>query len=182
VDETYLRVAGRWTYFYRAVDSAGATIHFYLSGRRDATAANIPSAKLWRIRHMLARARSTWTTVISEGGRNCRRSTNWEAAADVALADLNNIIEQDHRAAKRRVNTKQGFRSFTGAWRTIQGYQALHMIRKGQVRWLPKGNIAAQVLIIDQGRIRNCPASRPKRSVPKLQGIGTAKDAEFRHW
>ena len=39
VDETYLRVAGKWTYLYRAVDSTGATIDFLLSTRRDAAAA-----------------------------------------------------------------------------------------------------------------------------------------------
>jgi transposase, IS6 family len=39
VDETYLRVAGRWTYLYRAVDSTGATIDFLLSPNRDAAAA-----------------------------------------------------------------------------------------------------------------------------------------------
>ena len=39
VDETYLRVAGKWTYLYRAVDSTGATIDFLLSARRDAAAA-----------------------------------------------------------------------------------------------------------------------------------------------
>ena len=39
VDETYIRVAGKWTYLYRAVDSAGDTIDFLLSSRRDAHAA-----------------------------------------------------------------------------------------------------------------------------------------------
>ena len=39
VDETYLRVAGKWTYLYRAVDSTGATIDFLLSVSRDAAAA-----------------------------------------------------------------------------------------------------------------------------------------------
>jgi transposase-like protein len=39
VDETYCRVAGKWTYLYRAVDSTGATIDFLLSGTRDAVAA-----------------------------------------------------------------------------------------------------------------------------------------------
>ena len=47
---------------------------------------------------------------------------------------LNNILEQDHRAIKRRVTAKQGFREFHAARRTIQGYEAMHMIRKGQVR------------------------------------------------
>ena len=45
---------------------------------------------------------------------------------------LNNILEQDHRAIKRRVRAGQHFRSFWGAWRTIAGYEAIHMIRKGQ--------------------------------------------------
>ena len=39
VDETYLRVAGHWTYLYRAVDSTGDTIDFLLSPKRDASAA-----------------------------------------------------------------------------------------------------------------------------------------------
>jgi transposase-like protein len=46
---------------------------------------------------------------------------------------LNNILEQDHRAIKRRVNAKQGFREFQAARRTIQGYEAIHMIRKGKL-------------------------------------------------
>lgn len=39
VDESYCRVAGKWTYLYRAVDSSGATIDFLLSAKRDAAAA-----------------------------------------------------------------------------------------------------------------------------------------------
>ncbi len=42
---------------------------------------------------------------------------------------LNNIVEQDHRALKRRINAKLGCRSVDGAWRTIPGYEAIHMIR-----------------------------------------------------
>jgi IS6 family transposase len=62
---------------------------------------------------------------------------------------LSNIVEQDHRAIKRRINAKLGFRSFDGAWRTIQGYEAIHMIRKGQVRWLAKGDVSEQVRFIN---------------------------------
>jgi transposase-like protein len=47
---------------------------------------------------------------------------------------LNNIIEQDHRAIKRRVKAKQGLREFHATRRKIQGYEAMNMIRKGQVR------------------------------------------------
>jgi transposase-like protein len=61
---------------------------------------------------------------------------------------LNNIVEQDHRSIKLRVNASLGFRSFDGAQRTIQGYEAMHMIHKGQVRWLSKDNFTAQVRFI----------------------------------
>ena len=42
-------------------------------------------------------------------------------------------------AIKRRVNASQHFRSFWGAWRTIAGYEAIHMIRKGQACWSAAG-------------------------------------------
>ena len=64
------------------------------------------------------------------------------------IPDLNNIVEQNHRAIKRRINFKLGFCSFDGAYFTIQGYEAIHMIRKGQVRWLPKGDVTEQVRFI----------------------------------
>jgi transposase, IS6 family len=44
---------------------------------------------------------------------------------------LNNVVGQDHRFIKRRVNPGPGFFGFKTAWRTIEGYEAMHMIRKG---------------------------------------------------
>ena len=61
---------------------------------------------------------------------------------------LNNIVEQDHRAIKRRVRASQGFRSLRAAQRTMQGIETINMIRKGQVRWVPKGDIAGQVAFV----------------------------------
>jgi transposase-like protein len=57
---------------------------------------------------------------------------------------LNNILEQDHRFIKKRINAGLGFRSAEGAWRTIEGYEAMHAIRKGQIRWLAKGDVVGQ--------------------------------------
>src|ERR1019366_1673212 len=62
---------------------------------------------------------------------------------------LNNILEQDHRAIKRRVNAKQRFREFQAARRTIQGYEAVHMIRKGQARWVAGDDLLRQIQFID---------------------------------
>jgi IS6 family transposase len=63
---------------------------------------------------------------------------------------LNNILEQDHRAIKHRVKAKQGFREFQAARRTIQGYEAVHMIRKGQVRWVAGDHLLRQIQFIDR--------------------------------
>ena len=54
---------------------------------------------------------------------------------------LNNIVEQDHRFVKKRTAAKQGFRGFGSARRTVDGYEAIHRMRKGQVRWLPARDI-----------------------------------------
>ena len=63
---------------------------------------------------------------------------------------LNNIVEQDRRAIKRRVRASQGFRAFYSAWRTLQGIETMNMIRKGQVRWLPKDDISGQVAFVER--------------------------------
>ena len=64
------------------------------------------------------------------------------------VQNLNNILEQDHRAVKRRVKAKQGFRESHTARRTIQGYEAMHMIRKGQARWVSGSDVRQQIQFI----------------------------------
>jgi transposase-like protein len=61
---------------------------------------------------------------------------------------LNNIVEQDHRTVKKRVWLAKGYGSFRSAWRTLQGIEAVHMIRKGRVRWLAKDDAVGQALFI----------------------------------
>jgi transposase, IS6 family len=135
VDETYIRVKGKWRYLYRAVDSSGATLDFLLSDKQDAAAARRFFAKALRgANHPAPR-------VINTDGHAAYPPAVAQLKAEGALLDdclhrpvayLNNVLEQDHRAIKRRINASQHFRSFWGAWRTIAGYEAVHMIRKGQ--------------------------------------------------
>src|SRR5512135_701653 len=61
---------------------------------------------------------------------------------------LNNLIEQDHRFIKRLVKPGMGFFSFETAGRTLQGYEVMDMIRKGQVGGVGKGDITGQVSFI----------------------------------
>ncbi len=153
VDETYIRVNGRWCYLYRAIDSSGATIDFLWSALRDAAAAKRLFRKaLSDSSHPQPRVINTDLAPIygsaipdikKEGTlrRRCRHRP---------VQYLNNILEQDHRAIKRRVKASQGFRDFQAAQRTIQGYEALHMIGKGQARWVSGSDIRRQNQFIDQ--------------------------------
>ena len=153
VDETYVQVKGRWCYLYRAIDSAGATIDFLLSAFRDADAAKRLFRKaLSDLTHPQPRVINTdqapiYTSAIpaikKEGTlrRRCRHRP---------VQYLNNIIEQDHRFIKGRVNAKQGFREFHAARRTIQGYEAMNMIRKGQVRWVKSNDVRSQIRLIEK--------------------------------
>ncbi len=151
VDETYVRVAGKWTYLYRAVDSTGATIDFLLSAKRDAAAAKrffqnaLRAPGHPRPRVINVDGNPAYPKVISELkrtgelGRRCRcRPVRY----------LNNVVEQDHRAIKRRVRACQGFRAFHSVRRTIQGIEVMNMIRKGQVRWIVKGDTVGQVAFV----------------------------------
>ena len=61
---------------------------------------------------------------------------------------LNNRIEQDHRFIKRLVKPGMGFFSAETAWRTLQGYEVMNLIRKGQIQGVNKGDISAQVTFI----------------------------------
>ena len=63
---------------------------------------------------------------------------------------MNNIIEQDHRFVKKRVTTSQGFGSADGALSSIAGYEAMNIIRKGQIRWLSKGDVVGQKRFIER--------------------------------
>ena len=63
---------------------------------------------------------------------------------------LNNIVEQDHRAVKKRTWLAKGYGSFQSAWRTLEGIETVNMIRKGRVRRVIKGDVMAQVRFIDK--------------------------------
>jgi transposase, IS6 family len=61
---------------------------------------------------------------------------------------LNTLIEQDHRFIKRLTKPGMGFFSFETAWQTLQGFEVMNMMRKGQVQEVAKGNISKQITFI----------------------------------
>ena len=143
VDETYIRVKGVWTYLYRAVDASGQTVDFLLSARRDTLAAMRFFEKALRSPH-----NDLPETIIVD------RAPAYPIALRILKLQghlgpeahllskrwLNNRIEQDHRRIKRLVKPGLGFKAFRSASRTIQGYEAMSMMRKGQVERAIRGD------------------------------------------
>src|ERR671916_485619 len=152
IDETYVKVGAEWKYLYRAVDSAGCTIEFMLSARRDVSAAKRFFRKLMRADHR----RLPFTIGVD------KHASYPEAfAASVKekvlpfycklrrVEYLNNFIEQDHRAIRRRWRAAQCFRAFYTAERTLDGIEALHMMSKGQVKRLGGGDAAGRAKFVE---------------------------------
>jgi transposase, IS6 family len=176
VDETYIKVKKVWMYLYRAVDSEGNTLEFLLSPTRDAQAAKRFFVKtLHSTAGSASQARpseeqveeptvaaapkpiETAPRVINVDKNATSPKAIAELKASGALAEtvelrqvkyLNNLIEQDHRFIKRLVKPGMGFFSVETAGRMLQGYEVMHMMRKGQMQGVSKGDISGQVTFI----------------------------------
>src|ERR1700724_127915 len=153
IDETYIKVNGEDKYLYRALDSTGQTIEFLLTARRDTAA-----AKRF-LRKAIEASGNPMPRVM-----NVDKNPAYPAAVEALKAEgaipqrvalrqckyLNNVIEQDHRTVKKRVWLAKGYGTFQSAWRTLQGIEAVNMIRKGRVRWLANGDVVGQALFIGE--------------------------------
>jgi transposase-like protein len=151
VDETYIKVKGKWTYLYRAVDSSGNTIDFMLSKKRDKKAATKFLKKALKSVHTTTPRVITVDKNIAYPPAIDKLKYDGKLAEKTELRKikyLNNIVEQDHRAIKRIINPMMGFKSFKSASKTIQGIEAINMIRKGQV--LDNKSVLFEVKFINQ--------------------------------
>jgi transposase, IS6 family len=151
VDETYVRVRGRWTYLYRAVDSRGQTIDFLLSAKRDVAAAKRFFRKALRQPHTV----NPRTITVDQNPAYPRGVTEMKADGELwrrsrlrQVKYLNNIVEQDHRRVKRLVRAGLGFGSFSTARRTLAGYEVMAMMRKGQVQRIGGRDMPTQATFV----------------------------------
>ena len=134
---------GCWCYLYRAIDSNGNTVEFCFSERRNLTA-----TKRF-LRKALQRHGRPERIVID--GSQTNREAILACDAESRLQDgsrrkpkpirirqsayLNNRIEQDHRAVKRRVRPMLGFKSADSARVILGGIELIHMMRKQQAKY-----------------------------------------------
>ena len=138
LDETYIRIKGKWRYYYRAVDKQGNTIDFLLTVKRDKKAALRFFTK--------AVGRNGKPSLINidksganNAGINCFNSDNKRRIKIRSCKYLNNIVKQDHRRIKRITRLTLGFKNFRTAQATLKGIEWVAMIKKGQM----KKNISA---------------------------------------
>ena len=136
-DETYIKVRGLWVYLYRAVDAKGKSIDFYLSWTRDRNAATAFFRKAMK-HHGEPRTITLDGFEPSHSALRCMGMRNefnyrWENPVKIRSCQyLNNIVEQDHRRVKFRLQPMLGFRRFYNARRVIAGVELAQKIHKGQ--------------------------------------------------
>ncbi len=153
VDETYVRVKGKWTYLYRAVDSAGASIDFLLSARRDAVAAKRFFQKaLCSPNHPMQRVinvdkNPSHPPVVeelkSEGTlwRRCRRRP-------VPYLNNNNFLEQDSSGHQAEGASEPRLPLVLGSLPYDPRIRSRACDSEGAARWVGVGQIVRQLQFI----------------------------------
>ena len=133
IPSTKLRNETQWKYLYRAVDKDGNTVDFLLRARRDRLAAQRYFEK-WIAHHGVPE-----TATIDQSGANLAalKAINVERETPIRIRQkkyLNNIVEQDLRAIKRRIRPISGFKKFGCARISLSDIELMHMINKGQMK------------------------------------------------
>jgi transposase-like protein len=154
VDETDIKVRGQGRYLYRAIDSNGDTVEFWFGERHNLTAAKRFLSKAIKRHGRPERIMIDGSQIKREAILSCDTTDRLQNRSRRDLkpvrisqsAYLDNRIEQDHRAIKRRVRPMLGFKSMGGARVILGGIEMIHMMRKGQAKYAcnPPPSLAEQ--------------------------------------
>jgi len=158
VDETYIKVRGRWMYLYRAIDSVGDAVELFYSESRD-----LPAARRF-LRRALERhgrpdrividgSQTNHEAILSCDAESRLRNRSRRSLRPIGIRQsqyMNNRIEQDHRRIKRRIRSMLGFKSSSSAETILSGIEMIHMMRKRQARYAynPAPSLAQQFEIL----------------------------------
>ena len=131
VDETYIRVQGRWCYLYRAIDQDGNLVDVRLSEKRDMAAAKAFFQQAYEVADVPPER------VFTDGHNSYSRAIKEELGADVkhaVIPCLGNPIEQRHRGIKQRYYPTLGFGAVESAQRFCQAYEEVHQFFRPRQR------------------------------------------------
>nr|WP_227269830.1 IS6 family transposase [Roseobacter sp. H9] len=137
IDETYVRVGGKWRYLWRAVDANGQMVDFRLTARRDVKAARaflhkaIERVRLHRPVTIVTDKAHSYRRVIRE--INHRYDPHFDSIRHIDRKWRNNLIESDHAAMKRLLGYRQSFRSLRTAKATLSGIETIRTIKRGHI-------------------------------------------------
>ena len=133
MDETYVKVGGKWAHLYRAVDKHGDTIDFYLSPTRSTQAAkrflakSLTGLKAWEkpvvINTDKAQAYAAAIAELKKEGK-CPKETEHRQ-----VKYLNNVVEADHGKLKQLIRPVRGFKTLKTAYATIKGFEVMRALR-----------------------------------------------------
>ena len=146
IDETYVKIKGKWHYLYRAIDKQGDTLDWMLSNQRNKKAAKRFFKKLLGNKHTVdprvinVDKSPTFPPALSE-----LQAANYAPSKTKlrAVKYLNNSMENDHKCTKSKSRYRQWYLSFSTARNTLDGMESLRALQKGQVRNVGK-DIAKQ--------------------------------------
>ena len=152
VDETYIRVSGRWRYLWRIVDEKGQFVDFRLTAKRDAKAAKAffrqacansgPHPPMT----IVTDKAPTYPAVVK--AMDVHAYTN-QPIKHIDSKWYNNRIESDHASLKRITDPGKGFRSLRTAKATLHGVEAFRSIKQGHLREFTL-NAAAEIQLLNR--------------------------------
>ena len=155
VDETYVKVRGKWAYLYRALDKEGNTIDSYLSPTRNVKAAKrFPGKALNglkdREKPKVINTDKAPTYGIAIAALKAEGKC-LEETVHRQVKYLNNVIEADHARLKQLIRPMRGFKTLKTAYATIRGFEVMRALRKGQTAIFNlTQNIHGEVRIVER--------------------------------